>query len=67
VESALLEAGMTNPHLFVTVEDANSVRLYGVVSSSEEKEMLEKTVKGIKDIKKVANDVTVFKGSMGGV
>jgi hypothetical protein len=67
VESALLEAGMTNPHLFVTVEDANSVRLYGVVSSSEEKEMLEKTVKGIKDIKKVVNDVTVFKGSMGGI
>lgn len=67
VESALLEAGVTNPHLFVTVEDANSVRLYGVVSSSEEKEMLEKTVKGIKDIKKVANDVTVFKGSMGGI
>ena len=67
VESALLEAGVTNPHLFVTVEDANSVRLYGVVNSSEEKEMLEKTVKGIKDVKKVTNDVTVFKGSMGGV
>ena len=67
VESALLEAGVTNPHLFVTVEDANSVRLYGVVNSSEEKEMLEKTVKGIKDVKKVTNDVTVFKGSMGGI
>jgi hypothetical protein len=67
VESALLEAGVTNPHLFVTVEDANSVRLYGVVNASEEKEMLEKTVKGIKDVKKVTNDVTVFKGAMGGI
>jgi cytidylate kinase len=67
VESAFLEAGVTNPHLFVTVEDANSVRLYGVVNSSEEKEMLEKTIKGIKDVKKVTNDVTIFRGSMGSV
>ena len=65
VESALLEAGVMNPHLFVTVEDANSVRLYGVVNSQEEKEAAEKIIKGIKDIKKIANDLVVFTGSMG--
>lgn len=65
VESALLEAGVMNPHLFVTVEDANSVRLYGVVNSQEEKEAAEKIIKGIKDIKKIANDLVIFKGSMG--
>jgi len=42
VESALLEAGTMSPHLFVTVEDANSVRLYGVVNSSEEKKSQKK-------------------------
>jgi cytidylate kinase len=67
LESALLEAGVTSPHLFVTVEDANSVRLYGVVDSQDEKEAVEKTVKGIKDIKKVMNEVAVLKASMGGV
>jgi cytidylate kinase len=65
VESALLEAGVMNPHLFATVEDPNSVRLYGVVNSQEEKETAEKIIKGIKDIKKIANDLVVFRGSMG--
>jgi len=46
-----------NPHLFVTVEDSNAVRLYGIVNSSEEKEAVEKSVKGIKDTKKIANDL----------
>lgn len=65
VESALLESGVMSPHLFATVEDANSVRLYGVVNSSEEKEAAEKILKGIKDIKKIANDLVIFRGSMG--
>jgi cytidylate kinase len=63
VESALLEANVVNPHLFVTVENANAVRLYGVVNSLEEKEEAERVVKGIKDIKKIANDLVVFTGS----
>ncbi len=65
VESALLEANVLNPHLFVTVEDSNAVRLYGMVNSQEEKEAVERVVKGIKDTKKISNDLVVFKGSMG--
>jgi cytidylate kinase len=65
VESALLEANVVTPHLFVTVEDSNAVRLYGMVSSPEEKEAVERVVKGIKDTRKIANDLVVFKGSMG--
>ena len=65
VESSLLEAGVVSPHLFVSVENSNTVRLYGMVNSSEEKEAVERVVKGIKDTKKIANDLVVFKGSMG--
>jgi len=65
VESALLEANVVNPHLFVTVEDSHAVRLYGMVNSSEEKEAVERVVKGIKDTRKIENDLVVFKGSMG--
>lgn len=65
VESALWEAHIVNPHLFVAVEDSDTVRLYGMVNSQEEKEAVEKVVKGIKDIKKISNDLVVFKGSTG--
>lgn len=65
VESALLEANIVNPHLFVTVENSNTVRLYGMVNSQEEKEAVGKVVKGIKDTKKVVNDLVVFRGSAG--
>jgi len=60
-----LEANVVNPHLFATVENSNTVRLYGMVNSQEEKEAVEKVVKGIKDTKKISNDLVVFKGSMG--
>jgi cytidylate kinase len=65
VESALLEANVVNPHLFVTVEDSNTVRLYGMVNSPEEKEAVERVVKGTKDTRKIENDLVVFRGSMG--
>ena len=65
VESALLEANVVNPHLFVTVENSNAVRLYGMVNSPEEKEAVERVVKSIKDTRKIENDLVVFKGSMG--
>ncbi len=63
VESALLEANVLSQHLFVTVEDSDVVRLYGVVNSLVEKEAVERVVKGIKDAK-VVNDLVVFTGSM---
>jgi len=65
VESSLLEAGVLNPYLFATVENSNTVRLYGMVNSQEEKEAVERVVKGIKDTKNISNDLVVFRGSMG--
>ena len=67
VESVLLEAGVTSLHLFFTVEEPDSVRLYGIVNSSEEKEDIEKLVKKIKGIKNIKNELVVFTGSMSGV
>jgi cytidylate kinase len=64
VESTLLEAGVTNLHLFFTVENSDSVRLYGIVNSPEEKEAIEKLVNKIKGIKNIKNELVVFRGSM---
>jgi cytidylate kinase len=66
VESSLLEAGVTNQHVFFTIEDADSVRVYGLTYSLEEKKSIEEVLKGIKDIKKVTNELVMYKGSMGG-
>jgi len=67
VESVLLEAGLMSPNLFFTVEEPDSVRLYGIVNSSEEKEEIEKLVKKIKGIKNIKNELAVFTRSMSGV
>jgi cytidylate kinase len=67
VESALLEAGVTNQHLFFTIEDADSVRVYGFTNSLEEKENIERVLKGTKGIKKIINELMIFKGYMDGV
>jgi osmotically-inducible protein OsmY len=42
------------------------VRIYGIVYSLNEKEALEKMMKGIKGVRKVINNLTVFQGAMGG-
>jgi osmotically-inducible protein OsmY len=60
IGSALLEAGMTSPPLFFKVEDTDSVRLFGSVSSSAEKEEVVEILKGIKDIKKIKNDLVIL-------
>lgn len=67
VEAAFLEAGIMNSNLFINVEDIDSVRLYGLVTSLEEKEAIERTVKQIQGVRTVSNEVTLMKGSMGGV
>ncbi len=59
IESALLEAGVASPNLFFTVEDIDSVRLFGSVSSSAEEKEVVKILKG-KDIKKIKNDLTIL-------
>jgi cytidylate kinase len=58
-ESALIEAGVMNPYLFVSVEDPDAVRLHGLAKSLEEKEKAEKVIKEVKDIKKVINDLAL--------
>ena len=67
VESAFLETGVLNPHLFFSVEDPETVKIYGFVNSPEEKEEIEKVVKGIKDVKSVKNELGVMRGAMGGI
>jgi len=66
IESLLLEAGFTSAHLFFTVEETNSVRLFGMVNSAGEKEGIENLVKRIKEIKTIKNELVVITGSMKG-
>ncbi len=67
VESAFLETGVSNPHLFFSVEDPETVKVYGFVNSPEEKEEIEKVIRGIKDVKRVKNELGVMRGAMGGI
>ena len=67
IEAGLLEAGVTNPHLFFDVDDIDSVRLFGIARTLEEKDEIGNIIKGMKGIKKIVNDLTVFKGSTGGM
>ena len=66
-ESALLEAGILNPHLFVEAEAEDTVRIYGIVSSGEEKGVVENTLKKIKGAKKIINEIQVNPGALTGV
>jgi cytidylate kinase len=66
VEAAFLESGVESQHTFYNVEDGETVRIYGIVYSLNEKEALEKMMKGIKGVRKVINNLTVFQGAMGG-
>ena len=66
VESLLLEAGATSPHIFFTVEETNAVRLFGFADSSAEKERVENLVRKIKEIKTIKNELVVFTESMRG-
>jgi cytidylate kinase len=66
IESLFLEAGFSSAHLFFTVEEANSVRLFGMVNSAGEKEAIGNLVKKIREIKNIKNELVVITGSMGG-
>ncbi len=59
IESTLLESGVMSLHLFFSVEDVDTVRVFGVADSRDEKEGIERLLRGIKDIKKVKNDLTI--------
>jgi cytidylate kinase len=67
VEAAFLEAGIVSSHLFVTVEEDDTVRCFGLANSEDEKGQIEKLTKKIQGVRKVINDLTVLRGSMGGV
>jgi len=58
----LTEEGWNEHPLIETVEDVDTVRVYGLVSTSEEKEMIECLVKGIQGVKVVVNDLSVLRG-----
>jgi len=60
IESALLEAGVMSLRMFFTVEDLETVRLYGIVRSEEEKENVERVIRGIKEIKTIKNDLAAL-------
>jgi hypothetical protein len=66
VEAVFLEAGASSQHTFYNVEDGETVRIYGIAYSLQEKEALEKMMKGIKGVKKVINNMNLFAGAMGG-
>jgi cytidylate kinase len=66
-ESALLEAGIMNPYLFVKAEDADTLRIYGMVSTGDEKGSVEDLLKKIKGVKKIINELQLFRGAMSAV
>lgn len=66
IEAALLEKGLASSRIFVTVEDDETVRLYGLAGSDDEKAAMEALLKGVKGVEKVLNEVTVLKGSLSG-
>ncbi len=67
VESGLLEAGLSGSHVFVSVDDPETVRLYGFAFSSEEKHELDNVVKKFGNVKNVINEVQIVRGSLSGV
>lgn len=67
IESAFLEAGVMTSHIFFTVENGDLVRVFGMVSSQEEKGKIETLLKKIKEVKRVANDLLVVNLAMAGL
>lgn len=67
MESALLESGMLTSHVFFTVEDEETVRVFGMVNAQEEKDKIESLVKKVKGVKKVSNDLLVVQLAMAGL
>jgi hypothetical protein len=67
IEAALVDANLLTQYLHFTVEDMDSVRLHGLVGSLEKKEKVEALLKGIKEIKKINNDLSIFRSPSGGI
>ncbi len=67
IESTFLESGLVTSQIFFTVEDEETVRVFGMVNSQEEKEKIESLVKKVKGVKKVSNDLLVVQLAMAGL
>ena len=63
VEAALLEERLMRAHIFFDVED-ETVRVYGLVTSSEEKSRVTEVLSRVKGVQKVKNELGVFSGAM---
>lgn len=66
IDAALLEKGLTSSRIFVTAEDEETVRIYGLAGSDEEKGALEVFLRTVRGVKNVINEVSVLKGSLSG-
>jgi cytidylate kinase len=60
IESAFLEAGVPSSHVYFSVEDLETVRLYGFVSSKEEKGNIEGVARKVKGIREIQNEISIF-------
>lgn len=67
VESELFEAGLMKHHIFFEVEGDRELIIYGIVSSQEDKEKIDKILNKIKGIKSIKNDLVVYTRSISGV
>ncbi|RLC29569.1 hypothetical protein DRH13_05535 [Candidatus Woesebacteria bacterium] len=56
-ESVLLELGIGRSRVFMNVEDINTIRIYGITNSLEEKERIEGSVSKIAGVKRVINEI----------
>jgi cytidylate kinase len=63
IEAAFLEEKLMRAHIFFDVED-ETVRVYGLVTSLEEKSRVTEVLSRIKGIQNVKNDLGVFVGGM---
>jgi cytidylate kinase len=53
IESTLIEEGLMSSHLFFTVEDEETVQVFGLVASTEEREKVERVLERLKNVKAV--------------
>jgi cytidylate kinase len=66
IESTLIEEGLMSSHVFFTVEDEETVHVFGLVASAEERDKVERVLERLKNVRAVRsfrtlkNDLGVF-------
>jgi cytidylate kinase len=61
IEASVMEAGLMSLRVFFDIQGPDTVRCYGMVNTPEEKDNIEQVLRSIKDVKKVINELVVFK------